>query len=80
MRSAMLAVLAGIEDRVGFSAAPGRPLYPRVVQWRDDIHHAERLWQLASAPLADRAMPEQLRPRLFPGDAEISAVDELLRE
>ncbi len=80
MRSAMLAVLAGIEDRVGFAGVPGRPLYTRVVPWRDDIHHAERLWQLASGPMADRALPDQIRPRLFPGDAEISAVDELLRE
>ena len=80
MRSAMLAVLAGIEDRVGFSTAPNHPLCTRVVPWREDIHHAERLWQLGAAPLADRALPEQIRPRLFPGDAEISAVDELLRE
>ena len=80
MRSAMLAVLAGIEDRVGFVTAPGRPLYTRVVPWRDDIHHAERLWLLGAGPLADRALLEQLRPRLFPGDAEISAVDSLLDE
>ena len=80
MRSAMLAVLAGIEDRVGFATVPGRPLYTRIVPWRDDIHHAERLWQLAAGPMMDRALPEQIRPRLFPGDAEISAVDSLLDE
>ena len=80
MRSAMLAVLAGIEDRVGFATVPGRPLYTRVVPWRDDIHHAERLWQLGAGPMVDRALPEQIRPRLFPGDAEISAVDSLLEE
>ena len=80
MRSAMLAVLAGIEDRVGFTTAPGRPLYTRVVPWRDDIHHAERLWQLGAGPVADRALAEQIRPRLFPGDAEVSAVNALLEE
>lgn len=80
IRSAMLAVLAGIEERVGFSTSPGRPLYTRVVPYREDVHHAERLWQLAAPPFADRALPEQIRPRLFPGDAEISAVDKLLRE
>lgn len=80
IRSAMLAVLAGIEDRVGFATAAGRALYTRAVTYREDIHHAERLWQLAAAPLADRALPEQIRPRLFPGDAEMSAVEALLHE
>ena len=80
MRSAMLAVLAGIEERVGFAAAAGSPLYTTLVPWREDVHHAERLWQLGAGPLADRALPEQLRPRLFPGDAEMSSVDALLKE
>lgn len=79
MRSAMLAVLAGIEERVGFATSAGRPLYTRVVPYREELHHAERLWQLAAPPFAERALPEQIRPRLFPGDAEISAVDALLR-
>lgn len=77
LRSAALAVFAGFRDRVGFSTSAGRRLYTRRVTYRDDRHHAERLWSLASAS-ETTASPEELRPRLFPGDAERDAVDALL--
>lgn len=78
MRSATLARVAGIPERVGFETSAGRWLYTRRVPYRDDLHHAERLWRLA-APSDVGASAEALRPRLYPGDAERSAVDLVLQ-
>jgi heptosyltransferase-2 len=80
VRSATLALLAGIPERVGFNTSAGRRLYTRKVPYREDRHHAERLWRLAMP--ADAADPDAraITPRLFPADAEIGAVDALLRE
>ena len=77
VRSAALARLAGFRTRIGFTTSAGRWLYTRRVAYRDDRHHAERLWSLAAE---DNATPsrDQLRPRLFPGGAEREAVDRLL--
>jgi heptosyltransferase-2 len=77
MRSAAIAWLAGIRERVGFSTSAGRALYTRRVTYRDDRHHAERLLRLA---LGDSAVMdvERIRPRLHPGDVERAAVDALL--
>jgi heptosyltransferase-2 len=80
VRSAALAKLAGFRARVGFATSAGRWLYTRRVAYRDDRHHAERLWSLA-VELADASpSPTQLRPRLFPGGAEREAVDKLLAD
>lgn len=77
-RSALLARLAGCAERVGFETSrAARPLYTRVAPYRADRHHAERLWSLAAADGAEPS-PEALRLRLYPGDAERRAVDELL--
>ncbi len=80
-RSAALALLAGCRERVGFDTSRhARPLYTRVVRFRRDRHHAERLWALA-APAADpeRTPTEaEVGPRLYPGAAERAAVDALL--
>lgn len=77
MRSATLARLAGIPERVGFETSAGRWLYTRRVPYRDDLHHAERLWRLA-VPADAPASAETLRPRLYPGDAERTAADLVL--
>jgi len=76
-RSAALALLAGCRVRVGFDTSRNaRPLYTRVVRFRRDRHHAERLWALAR-PDAEPAA-DDLRPRLYPGAGERAAVDALL--
>jgi heptosyltransferase II len=80
VRSAMLALLAGIPQRVGFTTSAGRHLYTRRVRYREDRHHSERLWRLGAEDGSGAPDAAQLRPRLFPGDAEIAAVDALLRE
>ena len=78
VRSAALARLAGFRTRVGFTTSAGRWLYTRRVPYRDDRHHAERLWGLAAESPNATPTREQLRPRLFPGGAEREAVDRLL--
>ena len=78
VRSAALARLAGFRARVGFATSAGRWLYTRRVAYRDDRHHAERLWSLAAEPSDATPTRDQLRPRLFPGGAEREAVDRLL--
>ena len=78
VRSAALARMAGFRARIGFNTSAGRWLYTRRVPYRDDRHHAERLWSLAATDPTAVPTPEQLRPRLFPGGAEREAVDRLL--
>lgn len=78
VRSAVLAALAGIRERVGFSTSSGRALYTRRVPYRDDRHHAERLWRLSQPADASDPAPAVIRPRLFPGLEEVSRVDALL--
>jgi heptosyltransferase II len=80
-RSAVLAVLAGAHERIGFATSPARSMYTRRVPYIENQHHAARLWRLAF-PSEARAEPraERLRPHLFPGAAEKTAVNDLLRE
>jgi len=76
MRSAVLALAAGVGRRVGFATSAGRALYNDKVEFREDLHHALRLLRLARRD----AMPDNtdVRPRLFPGIPERGAVDRLL--
>jgi heptosyltransferase-2 len=78
LRSAALALLARIPVRIGFETSGGAWLYTKRVPYRDDLHHAARLLQLAR-PNGREATPEELRPTLVPGGAERDAVDALLR-
>jgi heptosyltransferase II len=76
VRSAALALAAGVGRRVGFATHAGRRLYNVKVEYREELHHAARLLSLATSPaeLAGR----DIRPRLFPGIPERYAVDRLL--
>ena len=79
VRSGMLAVLAGFPERVGFATSPARALYTRTVPYRG--RPASR-----RAPLAARGtgagcrarLPGAIRPRLYPGAADVGAAEELL--
>jgi heptosyltransferase-2 len=80
-RSAVLAVLAGAHERIGFATSPARSMYTKRVPYLENQHHAARLWLLAF-PHQSRAEPraDRLRPHLYPGPAEKTAVSDLLRE
>ena len=74
MRSAALSMAARIPERIGFDTSAGRRLYTQCVPYVEGEHHALRLLRLARDTVS---VP--LRPRVYPGDAERRAVDELLR-
>ena len=76
-RSALLALVAGIPARMGFSTSAGRLLYTKRVRYRDDLHHAARLLMLAR-PNGREPSDAELRPSLFPGDAERNEVNAVL--
>jgi heptosyltransferase-2 len=80
-RSAVLAVLAGAHERIGFATSPARSMYTKRVPYIENQHHAARLWRLAF-PNEARAEPraERLRPHLYPGAAEKASVHDLLGE
>jgi heptosyltransferase-2 len=78
LRSAALALTAGVRHRVGFDTSAGRALYTERVRYQPDRHHAERLLTLAFSDCADPLQPEQIRPHLYPAEEERRAVDEIL--
>jgi heptosyltransferase-2 len=79
-RSAALALLAGIRERVGFATSAGRLLYTRRSRYRADRHHAERLWRLAAGDDVPDPAAAVIRPRLYPGESERAAVSALLKD
>lgn len=78
MRSAALAVLAGIPERVGFATSAGRWLYSQRVPYRADLHHAHRVWLLAGPDAGAEAAAPLGRPTLVPGAADTEAAATLL--
>lgn len=77
-RSAALALVAGCRERVGFDTSRNaRALYTRVVRYRADRHHAERLWRLAAAEGAEPSAG-QIRPRVYPGAEDVAAAEGVL--
>lgn len=78
VRSAWLAIVSGVPERIGFNTSAARLFYTRQVVYRRDLHHATRLWQLANTEPGD-VPKESLRPSLFPGEKESTAVNDLLQ-
>ena len=78
LRSAALAFMARIPERIGFATSAGSWLYTTKVPYRDDLHHAARLLML-SRPNGREPTVEEMRPSLEPGPAERELVDDLLR-
>jgi heptosyltransferase II len=72
MRSAALALTAGIRERIGFDTSAGRALYSTRIPYVEEDHHAKRLLSLAGA------IGAEMRPRLYPADEEVRTVDALL--
>jgi len=72
VRSGALAFASGAKIRRGWTTASGRMFYTNKVAYRRDVHHAQRLLDLAEVSVAE------LKPRLYPGIAERAAVDRLL--
>lgn len=80
-RSGALAFAAGCHERIGFTTSDGKWTYTERVEYRDDWHHARRLLSLGDIPLAASSTEltdATIRPRLYPTDHDVLAVDELL--
>ena len=80
-RSGALAFAAGCTERIGFTTSDGRWTYTRRVEYRDDWHHARRLLSLGDPELAASSGDPgaaAIRPRLYPTDDDVHAVDRLL--
>lgn len=77
LRSATLARLAGIGERVGFDTSAGRRFYTRLIPYDPTLHHAERLWRLANSD--DESPPAPLHPRLYPSPNDHAAAASLLQ-
>ncbi len=78
LRTAALAKLAGIHQRVGFDRSAGRPFCNRIVHYESSWHHSARLWSLASDAAERAAAPPLLRPLLYPGPVNSAEVRQLL--
>lgn len=78
-RTAALAWLAGVPERIGFETSGGKIFSTRLIPYDRTLHHAARLWQLANALGDERSVPQRLRPSLRPGAADERAVDTLLQ-
>ncbi len=78
LRSALLASVAGVPERVGFASSAGKALYTRHVPYDRDVHHAERLWSLASAADDDARPAAPLNPRLYPSANHHAAAASIL--
>ena len=76
-RTALLALLAGYRQRVGFNTSDGYAIYNRRIDYHMKQHHAERLLRLAVGNDAVIA-PAELRPSLYPSPADRDAIDALL--
>jgi len=77
-RSGALALAARVPRRVGFTTSAGRAFYTVKVPTPRGMHHAEKLFTLGSAGGGRPWSRADLQPRLYPGDEERRAVDELL--
>jgi heptosyltransferase-2 len=82
IRSGALAIAAGCSERIGFTTSEGRWSYTTRIEYRQDWHHARRLLSLGDMQLAARAEDPacaDTRPSLFPTNADVKAVDQLLQ-
>ena len=77
-RSGLLGMMTGSRERIGFATSTGRLLYTTQVQYRPDLHHAERLLSLAFAG-APGLPATPVRPRLYPSDDDRALVDGFIR-
>lgn len=78
LRSAVLARLAGIPERVGFDRSAGRILFTASAPYRNDLHEIDRNLSLLEKAAGTR--PIRQLPRLFPSGDDAKRIDRLLIE
>ena len=78
LRSAALAFLVGVPQRIGFNRSTGRLLMTGTARYRTDLHEIDRNLSLLDA-LPIGSWQREL-PRLYPSEADRKKVDKLLIE
>jgi heptosyltransferase II len=78
VRSGAIAFMARIPERVGFVTSAGRWFYTTRIVPIDNTHHAARLLALGTRDPLRMVSNAEIRPRLYPGERERLAVDEVL--
>jgi len=78
IRSGAVAFMARIPRRVGFVTSAGRWFYTERVVPIDNTHHAARLLALGTGDPLRAVQAVEIRPRLYPGNRERRAVDDVL--
>jgi heptosyltransferase-2 len=77
-RSGLIGMMTGSHERVGFATSTGRLLYTKEVQYRPDLHHAQRLLSLAFAG-SSVVSGDPVRPRLYPSEDDRAVVESFIR-
>jgi heptosyltransferase II len=77
VRSGAIAFMARIPERVGFVTSAGRWFYTTRIVPIDNTHHAARLLALGTRDPLRRVSNAEIRPRLYPGERERIAVDDV---
>ena len=78
VRSGAIAFMARIPERVGFVTSAGRWFYTTRIAPIDNTHHAARLLALGTRDPLRTVSHAEIRPRLYPGERERLAVDDVL--
>jgi heptosyltransferase-2 len=78
IRSGAIAFMARIPRRVGFVTSAGRWFYTERVVPIENTHHAARLLALGTGDPLRAVQDVEIRPRLYPGERERLAVDDVL--
>jgi len=76
-RSAIIAKLAGIPERIGFADAPAKNLYTTTVPYITEKHEIERLCELVR-PLG--LEPEIFAPKIYPSTEQILQAKRILSD
>lgn len=77
LRSALLAYLARIPQRIGFHTSPGSFLYTHEVTYKTGLHEIDRILSLLS-PLGHNI--QGLMPQLFPSQEDLAWADNFLSQ
>ncbi|HTK81607.1 MAG TPA: lipopolysaccharide heptosyltransferase II [Bacteroidota bacterium] len=76
LRSAALARLAAIPQRIGFNRSAGSFLFTKTVRYDDSLHEVDRNLSLLKA--LDVQPQLKTLPRLYPSDQDRSSVDQMI--
>ncbi|HWP82564.1 MAG TPA: lipopolysaccharide heptosyltransferase II [Bacteroidota bacterium] len=78
LRSALLAMFAGIPLRIGFKKGIAQVLHTKAVRYQDEIHEIERNLSLLTGIGIEHT--ERVLPNLYPSSESTAKIEEICRE